>query len=389
MRILFNNEPFESHHYCGVNKFFGLLVNELQKTETVLQPRYIRNPFICKKNFPTSIIYQDEVFYQSNKKLKIVNLLAQKFNLTKKFFSYFIDRNKKLLSQRTRKNNFDILHIDFCESPSNKIVNRIIKNVTKPIILTVHDVMTPDSWPSKEGYSTQAHFAESKMKLLAAAAKIITVSNTSKLDLIKFFNIAESKISITHCCYQKLASRPCATTLPKKYILYVGKRSGHKNFRFFINSIKDILLADSEIKLVFTLRNFDAEESVYIKELGLLDSCIHVDACDEQMLAYLYENALCCAVPSLYEGFGMIALEAMNYGCPAILSNIGAAKEVAADAALYFDPQNQESIFAAAKKVIYDDVLRTEMAKKGYERANIFTAENSVASLQKIYREVA
>ncbi len=386
MQILFNNEPFESQHYGGVNKFFGLLLNELQKTETVLQPYYIRNPFIDKNKFLSSIIYQNEIYYRYDKKLKFLTFLTQKF-FTKKIFSHLIDRNKRILLRRIYKNNFDILHVDFCESPSNKIVDRIIKHVTKPIILTVHDIMTPNAWPSNENYLSQINFAKSKTKLLAAAAKIVTVSNTTKQDLINFFNIAENKISIVHCCHQKQAPQPCAAKLPEKYILYIGKRTGHKNFRFLADSIKDILLADNEIKLIFTLHDFDEEERAYFENLKILNSCIHFDARNEQTLAYLYENALCCVVPSLYEGFGMIALEAMNYGCPVVASDIKAAIEVAGDAALYFDPLDQKSAFDAVKKVIYDNNLRAKMAEKGYERAKIFTVENSVASLREVYRE--
>lgn len=387
MRILFNNEIFESSHYCGVNKFYGLLLNDLQAQETVLQPACARNPFIDKNKFPQSIFYQKDNFYRDNKKLKLLNFLSSKFRFTKKICDHYIDKNKKLLSKRIYKNDFDIMHIDFCESPSNKIADRIIKNVKKPIVLMVHDMMTTSTLPNSQDYISKKHFAESKMKLLNAATKIITISNTTKQDLIKFFNVDANKISVVNSCYKKLTPEPCATTLPKKYILYVGKRFGHKNFRFFLTSIKDILLADSEIKLVFTLKHFDEEEKNYFSCLGILDSCIFVDALKEENLAYLYQNALCCAVPSLYEGFGMIALEAMNYGCPVIASNISAAQEVAAQAAIYFDPLQQHQIQEAVKKVIYDENLRQEMAKKGYERAKIFTVENSIKSLIKAYKQ--
>lgn len=388
MKILFNNEPFEGRYYCGVNKYYGILFNNLSKSQEVLAPAYIANPFVDKNKFPESVFFQNETFYQNGKQKKFLTFLRKLFSY-KKILARLINKNKKLFLQRIKKNDFDILHIDFCECPSPKITDRIIKYVSKPIVLTLHDVIANFRIPANKDYPIRAIFSENQKKLLNAATKIIAISHNTKHDLVNFLNIPEEKITVIHNCYEKVAAAPHKIELPKKYILYVGKRHDHKNFSLFLNAIREILLEDEELKLVFTLVNFNDHECAYIGALGLLDSCVFADASDERNLAHLYQNALCCVVPSLYEGFGMITLEAMTYGCPAIISDLPIMREVAENAAQYFNPLEQNSIYEAVKKVIDDSSLRQEMIKKGFERSKNFSCEKMISELKQAYSSLA
>ncbi len=386
MKILFNNEPFESPHFCGVNKHWGIVFNNLYPLHTLLEPVYIRNPFIDQNIFPRSIFYRNGLFYRNQKPLKVLNFLA-KIGLHKKIRDNLIHQNKKLFLHRIKKNNFDILHIDFCESPSLKLVDRIVRHVTMPILVLVHDVIINHKIPSDNDDYKNERLSLKRQKLLTVATKILTISNQSKKDLVNFFKIAEEKIAVVYNCYEKTSSKPCPEALPAQYILYIGKRHDHKNFLFFLTSIRDILLTQ-KIKLVFTLSNFNDYERSYISALGLLDCCVLINSQNEETLAHLYENALCCAVPSLYEGFGMITVEAMNYGCPVAISDIAIMREIGGDAALYFNPLEQKSIYETIKKLVDDEALRHKMKGLGLERSKDFNKEKMITHLQDLYSNI-
>jgi glycosyltransferase involved in cell wall biosynthesis len=388
MKILFNNELFESDFYCGINKYYGILFNNLSKLETVLQPCYIRNPFINQNNFPESVFYLNKAFYRHGKKDKFLTFLKKSLPFSSKLFNFLLKKNRDIFLQRLLKNDFDILHLDFCWSPNKEMIDVISKYVTKPIILVVHDIGLY-AIPTDPYYSKKFFAPPEAKELLKIATKIIAISKTTKRDLIKFFSVAENKIEIVYNCYNKFESLPCeGAELPKKYILYVGQRFHRKNFHFFVNSIREILLNDPEIKLVFTMQPLTDEEKSYIACLGILDSFVFVKAGNERNLAYLYENALCCAVPTLYEGFGMIILEAMTYGCPVLTSDVDSAmREVGGDAARYFDPLDQRSICEVTKEVLYNEELRKKMAQDGLEQAKKFTSQNMIKRVIEIYSQ--
>ena len=98
-------------------------------------------------------------------------------------------------------------------------------------------------------------------------------------------------------------------------------------------------------------------------------------------LRALYENALCFIFPSLYEGFGLPPLEAMACGCPVLSSNRASLPEICGDAALYFDPINEEEVYDTIISLIENTSLQNELRKKGLERAKLFIWENTAKSL--------
>ncbi len=90
------------------------------------------------------------------------------------------------------------------------------------------------------------------------------------------------------------------------------------------------------------------------------------------MLATLYRNAICFVYPSLYEGFGIPILESFNCNCPVVLSNASSFPEVAADAAIYFDPTDSQSMTDSISSLIQNSDLRDKLRKRGHERVKIF-----------------
>ncbi|MDX2083739.1 MAG: glycosyltransferase family 1 protein [Rickettsiales bacterium] len=391
MRILFNNELFERDHYCGINKYYGILFNNLPKSIEVVTPAFIRNPFIKKEKFSNSIFYQKKSFFRGERKMVFLTFCKKSLPFFGKKIERLLQKNERIFLKKIQKGDFDILHIDFCWLPSKKAVKMIKKYVKKPILLTVHDVIGFYTIPTNKDYFKRMELPDESRILLGIATKIITVSNTTKQDLVRLYNIDDSKIQCVYNCCDKYDAETIKNfELPKKYILHVGQRLYRKNFVFFLNSIREILLEDEEIKLVFTFQEFTDEEKSYAGYLGVLGSCIFVNAESEKNLAYLYKNALVCAVPTLYEGFGMIIAEAMAYGCPVVTSGVESAmKEIGGNAPLYFDPLNQKSIHDVTREVLYNENLRQKMRESGLEQIKKFTPEKMVEGITKIYNSVS
>jgi len=104
-------------------------------------------------------------------------------------------------------------------------------------------------------------------------------------------------------------------------------------------------------------------------------------------MPYLYAGASVYMYVSLYEGFGLPILEAMSCGCPVITSNVSSMPEVAGDAAILVDPYSVEEISSAIEKALSDEKLRTEMRKKGQERAKMFSWRKTAEETLQVYKE--
>ncbi|MCX7917546.1 MAG: glycosyltransferase family 4 protein, partial [bacterium] len=105
-------------------------------------------------------------------------------------------------------------------------------------------------------------------------------------------------------------------------------------------------------------------------------------------LPLLYNGCDIFIYPSLYEGFGLPILEAMRCGVPVITSNVSSMPEVAGDAAILVNPEDEEEIGAAIIKLLDDRELRDKLIKKGLERSKIFTWENTARQTLKVYKEL-
>ena len=105
-------------------------------------------------------------------------------------------------------------------------------------------------------------------------------------------------------------------------------------------------------------------------------------------MALFYHLAKGFVSISLYEGFGLPALEAMTAGCPAVLSNLGAYPEIAGDSAIFVYPYGPHRIAEAINKIVSDDQARRELIKQGLERAKFFDRQKIAKRVLEIYQEV-
>ncbi len=136
----------------------------------------------------------------------------------------------------------------------------------------------------------------------------------------------------------------------KNYILSVGTLQPRKNYVRLIEAfglfLKENKQKFSDLQLLIIGKKGWLYEEILAapKKYGIADRVTFLDFVKDQDLPAYYKKALCFALPSLYEGFGLPVLEAMAYGCPVVVSNVSSLPEIAGRAAVYIDPNNVESI---------------------------------------------
>ena len=149
------------------------------------------------------------------------------------------------------------------------------------------------------------------------------------------------------------------------------------------------LFSNNNLKLICAGGgDFNLNESNYIKSLGLTDKVLSVSKINDDILSNLYANALFFIFPSLYEGFGIPIIESFHCGCPVLSSNCGSLPEIGGEAALYFDPYNQQSFFDTASNLINNELLRNELKLKGTERIKNFSWDKTFQQTLNVYKSV-
>jgi glycosyltransferase involved in cell wall biosynthesis len=234
------------------------------------------------------------------------------------------------------------------------------------------------------------HTAQSKKEAFAAADGLICISNSTKKDLLELYDLDSScDVAVIHLGYNDLSDKtdPKAVLPDAPYLLFVGNRSHYKNFTCLV----DAYAASSDLKKDFALAclgpSFSAEENELFKRYGILDK-IHHYAGGDGLLGTLYKHARAFVYPSLYEGFGLPPLEAMNCGCPVVAGNSSSIPEVTGDAALLFDPASSESLMDALRGVAYDDDRRSAMITAGKERCKLFSWDRCASETYEFYQKI-
>jgi len=281
-----------------------------------------------------------------------------------------------------KNQQFDIFHPTFYNNYFLEYIG------DKPFVLTVHDMITelfPNMFPG------QASISEWKTNLMRKADKIITSSENSREDVIHLCNIDPGKVEVVYLgssLLEDVSKNITSLNLPKKYILFVGKRPFYKNFDRFIRAVAYLLVMDKDLYVICAgSTKFTNEEKKLFKELEITDKVFHYPS-DDRLLAALYKGALAFVFPSLYEGFGIPIVEAFSLGCPAIISKTSSLPEVGGKAVIYFDPEDENSIQDRVKAVIYDKSLRNILKQEGFERVRKFTWQQTAFNTLKIYKEL-
>jgi glycosyltransferase involved in cell wall biosynthesis len=232
--------------------------------------------------------------------------------------------------------------------------------------------------------------AELKAKAIARADHLIVISNNTRDDLIEYLSVSPEKITVIPLAssIEKPEEIRDAQIRQRPYLLYVGLRGGVKNFQMLLSSFSHSTILRSDFDLICVGGGeFTADELAAFGALSVRGRIKHVHA-DDLVLASLYLHAALFVYPSLYEGFGLPLLEAMRCGCPIACSNVSSMPEIAGDAAMYFDPSDEEEMRVIMESTVQSketvDLLRT----RGYAREKMFSWDRCVSQSAELYRRL-
>jgi glycosyltransferase involved in cell wall biosynthesis len=170
-----------------------------------------------------------------------------------------------------------------------------------------------------------------------------------------------------------------------RVVLCVAQKRPYKNLARLIRALPE-LASDVVLVLPGAATAYEAELRALAEELGVQERVRFPDWLSDEELGELYRLSDAFVLPSLIEGFGIPVLEAMAYGVPVACSNVSALPEVAGDAALLFDPERQDDVTDAIRRLLDDQALAARLCERGRERVARFTWKRTGAASLAGYR---
>lgn len=239
------------------------------------------------------------------------------------------------------------------------------------------------------------------------ASRALTISKSSKNDIIKQYNIPGEKIVVIYPGIKEKRhnlNKSDMNLLQNKYhidcdyILFVGTLQPRKNIERLIEAFsrlnhsgKFLTSLSPKLQLVIIGKKGWQYENILAapEKFGVKDSVRFMDFVPDEDLPLFYKNALFFALVSLYEGFGLPVLEAMKFGCPVLTSNVSSLPEAGGDAAMYCDPTNVDDIASKIEELVLNKNLREKLRNKGYEQIKKFSWEKSARDTLDVLKQVA
>ena len=239
-------------------------------------------------------------------------------------------------------------------------------------------------WLKQQIYKFLIWYVAHKSQLLIAISEFV------KRDAAAFTHVPETKFTVTLEAADILTehSEPVEELIGKKFIMYVGRPTPHKNLSRLISAFAKLKASHPDLTLVLAGKkdaNYARHEARIIRDK--LDDIYFTDFIPDEKLRWLYENCRAYVFPSLSEGFGLPGLEAMLHGAPVVSSNATSLPEVHGDAAVYFDPLSIDDMAAKIDAVISDDAKRAEMIKAGKKQAQKFSWKRMAEKTLTVYEK--
>jgi len=255
------------------------------------------------------------------------------------------------------------------------------------IVVTVYDMIS-EIFP--QYFHTGNNISLLKRRCCERADKVIAISQSTKNDLVRLFDISPEKIMVIHLASSLKGNNVLQSFKPfrEPYLLFVGQREDYKNFAGLIEAFatSDSLRQSFHI-VCFGGQPLSSNENVRLKELGIEDRVHNVRGSDRLLYDY-YRNAVAFICPSLYEGFGIPILEAMELSCPVVCSNAGSLPEVAGDAAIYFEPSEAGSLRQALETTLFNHKLLDDLRQRGLERQSLFSWDRCAEETLAVYNSL-
>jgi glycosyltransferase involved in cell wall biosynthesis len=263
-------------------------------------------------------------------------------------------------------------------------------------VVTVHDLIFL-RYPEYYKRFDQWMYKRKHRSACERADLVIAISEQTKRDIVEFFGVDEKKIRLVYqgCdrqFYQQVTDVEKQNVralyhLPAKYVLYVGTVESRKNL---LSLVKALSLLPADIHLVVVGREaaYAAKVKEEIATSGLTHRILFLDEIAFNHLPAIYQQAQVFCLPSLFEGFGIPVLEALNSQLPVVTSNISSLPEAGGTGQLYVTPTDENEIAGAIRRVITDEKLRQTMIAAGLQHAKLFHEASIAQNIWNVYQEL-
>lgn len=348
--------------------------------------RYIRNLIANLQKIDKQNTYYIFLLEKDFKDIK----LSKNFVKVLADFRWYTVKEQTHFPKILNQYNLDLLHVPHFNVP---IFYR------GKIVVTIHDLI--HQHVDTKGSSTHNLLIHTVKKLgykkvfgaaIKRSLKIITVSEFVKKQLEDEWKVPSKKITVTYEGvdenFGKFESKDVLkeNNIKPPYIFYVGNAHPHKNIAELIEAFFELRKKYQYLQLVLS-----GEDNFFwpkIRKAYKNPNIIYTGKVTDEELVTLYKNAQCFVTASLEEGFGLPLLEAFSLGCPVVSSNRGSLPEVGSDAAIYFDPKNQEDMIEKIQKILNNQALRKDLIEKGKKRVRDFSWGKMAEETLKIYKSV-
>jgi glycosyltransferase involved in cell wall biosynthesis len=364
MRIFYDHQVFSLQDAGGVSRYQYELMRNLQASseveiELLMGINASVMPFSELRNFNTRIV-------------------SWRTNIRPGYFRYAVNELMSAGMAQLR-GRFDIYH---------PMLYRAIPFVRHRRLVVTHHDCTHERFPQM--FHNASFIMERKRKLFSQADAILCVSESSRRDLLKFYDVEPEKTHVVYHGFSPLPIPPsfaeAAVASRVPYLLYVGSRAEYKNFVLLLDAFSRSGLARDYRLMVVGGGAFSAEEQTRIVSLDLADRITILPKAGEAALALAYRDAALFVYPSLYEGFGFPPLEAMSLGCPVLVYRTSSLPEVCGDAAFYFDNADADELSRALVSTLQDGPGLSIRRQRGQQQVSLYDWGRTASNTLNVYR---
>lgn len=366
MRIAFDYQIFSLQAYGGVSRYFVRLVEQLS---VIGQDAKVFAPLYCNDylaDVRPSLKYGCYVGFGGSKAIRLA----------------------LPLNHWTCKNKISTWKADIVHETYFSMFN--VRPVKCPVVVTVYD-MVHELFPSE--FSKINRLSHYKRNAVSRADHVICISESTRRDLLNIFDVPHEKVSVVHLGFDDDPSPRLPSTelflecSQRPFLLFVGKRSGYKNFSGLLEAIalSPPLKSNFDI-LAFGGGAFTSAEQALVESLGYNSQQVRQVNGNDSSLGLLYDSASAFVYPSRYEGFGLPPLEAMAHNCPVVVSKTSSIPEVVGDAGEYFEPSSPESMAAAIERVVCSKENASFLVSKGRARLKAFSWKTCAEETLMVYK---
>lgn len=365
MKIAFDHQTFTYQTFGGISRYYTILADELlkQQQDVKIFAGLHRNHYVG--DLPESVVKGRRLSKYPPKSGRVFQWL-----------------NHTISQAQIKAWQPDIIHETYYSAlPTLKTSAVRVTSVYDMI----HELFS-------DQFSPRDKTTQWKKSTFERVDHIISISHSTKRDLVELFGIDENKITVVHLGVDLTAFKNKPSELSgfnKPFVLYVGSRGGYKNFSGLLEAFAASSRLKNELDVIaFGGGGFNSAEKQLIKQLGFADGQVRQIGGSDDVLSALYHQTEAFIYPSLYEGFGLPPLEAMAAGCPVVSSNTSSMPEVVGDAGEYFDPNNVEEMQSAIEKVVFSDSLKNELIAVGYKNIQHFSWDKCASETLAVYKNL-